>query len=152
MHDNNIYANQLFGVYSDAPSFIVNAHWNWWGHESGPYHSETNPGGAGNGVSDGVEYRPWQTGYVSVRVEAISSEYQTFGGASELRFRITNSGDVNGDGIVNILDAVLVANCVICCWDPVLMFFGDCYRDEFFNILDLLGIANQILGISTCEP
>ena len=230
LHDNNIYANKTFGVYSDAPSFVVNAHWNWWGHESGPYHPETNPDGSGNGVSDGVDYSPWQTGYVSVRVEAIASGYQTFGGSSELTFRITNSGDVrdtyglsvsdsfdwdidiasveisidagadttasffissppgispwitnsvsltvlshlttatdsdtltvlaglsgdvNGDGIVNILDAVLVANCVICCWDPVIIYFGDCYRDEFFNILDLLGIANQILGISTCEP
>jgi hypothetical protein len=31
---------------------------NWWGDDSGPYHS-TNPTGVGNNVSDNVDFSPW---------------------------------------------------------------------------------------------
>jgi len=32
---------------------------NWWGHDSGPYHPETNPSGMGDNVSNFIIYDPW---------------------------------------------------------------------------------------------
>ncbi|NUO18867.1 T9SS type A sorting domain-containing protein [bacterium] len=38
---------------------VVDARWNWWGHESGPYHPENNPQGQGASVDDGIRFNPW---------------------------------------------------------------------------------------------
>lgn len=50
---NDIYGNQMgMDVASNA---TVNAEYNYWGHESGPYHESLNPAGKGNPVGgDGV--------------------------------------------------------------------------------------------------
>ncbi|MBU0757152.1 MAG: right-handed parallel beta-helix repeat-containing protein [Nanoarchaeota archaeon] len=53
---NKIYGNDI-GVESTAP--VVDAIHNWWGHVSGPYHPTLNPEGAGNPVSDNVDFQPW---------------------------------------------------------------------------------------------
>jgi hypothetical protein len=37
----------------------VDARWNWWGDASGPYHPSINPDGAGDEVTDGVNFTPW---------------------------------------------------------------------------------------------
>ena len=39
----------------------IDAHSNFWGHASGPYHSTTNPGGQGNLVTDHVDFEPWMS-------------------------------------------------------------------------------------------
>lgn len=49
-----------FGVYNDTPTTFIMARNNWWGSVSGPTHA-TNPHGAGNEVSDGVDFIPWRT-------------------------------------------------------------------------------------------
>jgi parallel beta-helix repeat protein len=59
IHYNNIMDNIGYGVRNVEPGIIVDAEHNWWGHESGPYHSVTNPGGGGDTVSDYVDYDPW---------------------------------------------------------------------------------------------
>jgi len=41
--------------------FTVAAEYNWWGHDSGPYHPAQNPGGTGYCVTDGVDFTPWLT-------------------------------------------------------------------------------------------
>jgi len=56
---NNIFNNNHFGVYNATPITKVNALNQWWGSPSGPYHSSVNTGGAGNQVTDGVEFIPW---------------------------------------------------------------------------------------------
>lgn len=38
---------------------VIDAENNWWGDATGPFHPGTNPAGAGNAVSDNVDYRPW---------------------------------------------------------------------------------------------
>jgi len=58
---NNIFGNSEYGVYNDDCSVTINAENNWWGHETGPYHPETNPDGQGDAVSDCVDYDPWAT-------------------------------------------------------------------------------------------
>ena len=49
-----------FGIYSDTPATAVVARDNWWGSVSGPTHA-SNPHGAGDTVSDGIDFTPWRT-------------------------------------------------------------------------------------------
>ncbi len=53
---NDIYNNTVgMNVYSSAPPLTVNATYNYWGDETGPFHSSLNPYGKGNKVGgDGV--------------------------------------------------------------------------------------------------
>jgi hypothetical protein len=56
-HYNKIYSN-LQGIENNNPDIMFNATYNWWGSNTGPYHS-TNPSGTGNEVSDNVLFIPW---------------------------------------------------------------------------------------------
>ncbi len=55
---NNIVGNTDYGVWNYGGE-MVDAIYNWWGDDSGPYHPTTNPGGSGNPVSNGVDFEPW---------------------------------------------------------------------------------------------
>ena len=55
---NNIYGNTTYGVRSRTTVVTTDATLNWWGDDSGPYHS-TNTGGLGDPVSDNVDFTPW---------------------------------------------------------------------------------------------
>jgi parallel beta-helix repeat protein len=62
---NNIYRNKGFGVEAkDNNNDSVDASYNYWGDESGPYHSANNPLGEGDIVSTHVVFRPWFEEYV----------------------------------------------------------------------------------------
>ncbi|HZK18671.1 MAG TPA: right-handed parallel beta-helix repeat-containing protein [Clostridia bacterium] len=54
---NDIVENE-WGVINGT-AHIVDAVNNWWGDSSGPYNPQLNPGGAGNPVSDNVDFTPW---------------------------------------------------------------------------------------------
>ncbi|MDR4989299.1 MAG: T9SS type A sorting domain-containing protein [Bacteroidales bacterium] len=54
----SIMDNSAFGVINQT-SAVVDARYNWWGHESGPYHATLNPSGQANAVSNGVLFNPW---------------------------------------------------------------------------------------------
>ena len=58
---NEIHGNTWSGMNSLALNndYPINASNNWWGHDSGPYHADNNPGGRGDNVSDGVDFAPW---------------------------------------------------------------------------------------------
>ena len=57
---NRIYDNARSGLEKEIPAQgTVDARWNWWGYSSGPHHSDLNPDGEGDGVSDGIEFTPW---------------------------------------------------------------------------------------------
>lgn len=56
---NNIVGNTEFGVENTLTNTTVNAQFNWWGNETGPYNPSTNPSGGGSNVSDYVDYVPW---------------------------------------------------------------------------------------------
>ncbi len=58
VNNNNISENTT-GI-SNAGTGTLNAAKNWWGSITGPTHS-SNPGGAGNAVSNNVSYAPWCT-------------------------------------------------------------------------------------------
>ncbi|MGQ9546120.1 MAG: CFI-box-CTERM domain-containing protein [Dehalococcoidia bacterium] len=56
-HFNTIFGNSECGLLSDGGG-MVDATYNWWGHESGPWH-ETNVLGKGNAVIGNVYFKPW---------------------------------------------------------------------------------------------
>jgi uncharacterized repeat protein (TIGR02543 family) len=58
LRSNCIFENNT-GV-ANYGNFDVDAAHNYWGYESGPYHS-TNLGGEGNAVTDKVIFAPWYT-------------------------------------------------------------------------------------------
>jgi parallel beta-helix repeat protein len=62
-------------------SQIVEAPYNWWGSNSGPYHPELNPAGIGNPVSNNIDFIPWLTKTPVIekcKISAITLEdYQT---------------------------------------------------------------------------
>lgn len=50
-HWNDIYGNTLGMDVSTRPDVTVDAEYNYWGDETGPYHESLNPTGKGNNVS-----------------------------------------------------------------------------------------------------
>ena len=52
-------------------------------------------------------------------------------------------GDLNGDGILNILDIVSLINLVL---DGEYNILGDINEDATLNILDIVLLANLVLG------
>jgi hypothetical protein len=60
INHNNIYGNTQFGVWADPGNTgTADAENNWWGDDSGPYNSSSNPTGTGNPVSNNVDFDPW---------------------------------------------------------------------------------------------
>jgi len=59
-HQNAITGSSDYGIDAlDNDGHSINATNNWWGDNSGPYHSTRNPLGKGDEVSDNVEFDPW---------------------------------------------------------------------------------------------
>jgi hypothetical protein len=57
--NSNIYGNLGYGVNCAYYAESIYAYNNWWGDSTGPFHPDSNPGGHGDTVSDGVFFRPW---------------------------------------------------------------------------------------------
>src|SRR5262249_17720472 len=57
-HNNCIFSNFGFGS-NNTPTLAVDATNNWWGAASGPFNAISNPGGAGNAVSNGIAFIPF---------------------------------------------------------------------------------------------
>lgn len=57
---SGIHNNSSYGVFNSIAN-VVNAKNNWWGSPLGPFHPTLNPSGAGNRVSDNVDFIPWLT-------------------------------------------------------------------------------------------
>ena len=59
-HYNNIYNNTEYGIDAiENNDCSIDARYNWWGNNSGPYHPNKNPGGTGDNVTDYVRFDPW---------------------------------------------------------------------------------------------
>lgn len=71
---NNIIDNTDFGITSEFNNNRdVNAEHSFWGASSGPYHPTTNPSGAGDRITDHVEYQPHSdTSLVFADIESIT--------------------------------------------------------------------------------
>ena len=58
-----------------------------------------------------------------------------------------NSGDLNDDGIINILDVLTIVNAIITeSVTEEILDCGDMNNDGLLNILDVLEVINIILG------
>ena len=68
---NDFADNQDYGMYNGQPTTIVTAEGQWWNSSSGPSHA-TNPGGAGDRVSNGIDFTPWATSPCTIPTYAIS--------------------------------------------------------------------------------
>ena len=68
--------------------------------------------------------------------------FEFTGGGSECGASL---GDVSGDGTINILDLVQIANYILNIGDPAFECAADFTEDGTVNILDLVQIANFIL-------
>jgi hypothetical protein len=60
VHDCDIMGNDTFGGLVNHTTNVVDAEWNWWGHQTGPHHPLLNPHGQGNKVSDNVDFMPFK--------------------------------------------------------------------------------------------
>ncbi|SVE52476.1 uncharacterized protein METZ01_LOCUS505330, partial [marine metagenome] len=56
-----------------------------------------------------------------------------------------SSGDVNGDGLLNILDIVIIANIILGTAENVPQ--ADVNEDGQLNILDIVTLVNMILDL-----
>lgn len=58
--ENSVDTEVRYAIYDETPATAVVARDNWWGSVSGPTHA-SNPHGAGDTVSDGIDFTPWRT-------------------------------------------------------------------------------------------
>jgi len=56
---NNIYQNTNYSLTYNSNGSGIDATNNWWGDESGPYNSSTNPTGQGDTIIGTVNFTPW---------------------------------------------------------------------------------------------
>jgi hypothetical protein len=61
-NSNSIVDNGNGGMYSTYSDDSTDAESNWWGDSTGPYHPTLNPSGAGDTVSDFIDFVPWLDG------------------------------------------------------------------------------------------
>ena len=54
------------------------------------------------------------------------------------------TGDLNLDGINNVLDVVILVNCVLI--EDCENCFGDMNQDDIYNVLDVVILVNSILN------
>ena len=91
VHFNNIEGNSYSGVYNHPENPLLDATFNWWGYDSGPYDpdgetdvcpctddpaNESNADGKGDNVSDNVDYCPWLLEPFSPKTSASSTTGQ----------------------------------------------------------------------------
>ncbi len=57
---NNLFLDTDYALNCQTRS-TIDARWNWWGHETGPYHATLNPNGQGDEVRGNVLFDPWHS-------------------------------------------------------------------------------------------
>ena len=84
----------------------------------------------------------------NINVRHIMLEFVEVGGDSSCLDDTTSLGDMNSDGLYNVLDIVALANCVIAsnCSNSA----GDMNSDGLYNVLDIVALANCVLA-SNCD-
>lgn len=63
----NLFYNNGYAMQAENGE-AVDARWNWWGDETGPYHATQNPNGQGDTIVGEVDFDPWHpdTSFLSV--------------------------------------------------------------------------------------
>lgn len=74
--DSSLIEGNLFLDNGKAESVVtgsLDARWNWWGHETGPYHPVENPDGLGDEVGDNILFDPWYADTTFLPVEDVAN-------------------------------------------------------------------------------
>jgi len=97
---NDIYGNQLGMDVSTSVDVTVDAEYNYWGDESGPYHTSLNPAGKGNPVGgngknlDFIFFLTAPVGYINQRpVARLLSDKTLISPNQKVTFIATTSSD-----------------------------------------------------------
>ncbi len=103
--NSNEIVDNVWGVFN-ATAHTVDAIGNWWGSNSGPFHPDLNPHGTGNPVSDRVDFMPWLTELVSLRIvkcliQDVSLEKYNISKMGDEASKVILTIKVTGDVVVN---------------------------------------------------
>lgn len=95
---NDIINNTEYGInVNDNNDHSLNATYNWWGDESGPYHEDENPDGKGDPVTDYIDFDPWLPRIVQpISVDFLISPY------FDLDMSIDDTNDPIENGIIDV--------------------------------------------------
>jgi len=119
---NNIFNNGDYGVLNEDSTHILDAQYNWWGDESGPFDPVDNPEGLGDRVSQWVDYTPW-----------LNSPMPYI------------CGDTNGDEIIDLGDVLhLVSYLYKGGPDPDPKAAGDANGDGMLDLGDVLFLVSYL--------
>lgn len=119
---NNIYNNVEYGISNEDSTIVVDARYNWWGHESGPFDTSVNPEGQGDRVSLWVDYVPWLN-YPMPYVP----------------------GDANRDGEIEVGDVVYLISYLYRGDDPPdPLLAGDATCDGDVNVDDVVNLISYL--------
>jgi hypothetical protein len=123
-----IHGNDVGISIVGAPLETVDARYNWWGDETGPYHPIENPGGLGDAVSDHVDFAPWNLVAAADDTEralaSLRSFPNPFRAATTIRFSLGRRAtvrlevyDVSGRRLTTLIDGPREAGEQKTVWD-----------------------------------
>jgi len=102
--NNNISGSTSYGIEAVNCSENFSATNNWWGDASGPYHATDNPGGAGDNVTDMIDYSPWLEAPVAgCKSQDTGSGSVTVDARDETNTEVLKSG--SGTPTINIVQS-----------------------------------------------
>ena len=129
---NNVY-KYIFSDSTDEEESIFN---NQEGEISiGPYETIN------------LSFTPQETNFTSSQVQLNIWPKYHLNALKELSYTVsivdnTNTADINGDGIINVIDIVSLVNLIL---NPTNSDLGDINNDGFVNVVDVVSLVNQIL-------
>ena len=140
----DVYANDPVGQYSSEAFFTRGS------SETPQFYLIDDPE-----TEDVIEVYDFTLKYNLSPLQNSNPELTEFTGQATLRFTgveededIINPADMNNDNAFNVLDIVLLANCVIAENFPCVN--GDMNDDGNWNVLDIVTLANCVLA-ENCE-
>ena len=102
INNNEITSNTEYGILNAlvSPSTPVDAQNNWWGNIEGPINAINNPHGAGDAVTDNVDFSPWCTDLDCNVIDVDAPTAELFNTPSDPTNADTANITVGGDGVV----------------------------------------------------
>jgi len=76
IHNNNIVGNAEYGIYHPGPN-TIDARRNYWGDMNGPTNARYNPAGAGDRITNYVNFEPFMATQVINQITALNSDFTT---------------------------------------------------------------------------
>jgi hypothetical protein len=97
---------------------------------------------------------PQTSEVASFSIEVTDDEGTIVAGDFSITVHSGSRGDVNVDGNINVLDAILAVNILLGKRTPNAyeLWAADCTGNDEVNIIDVLGIVNASLGHGSCQP